>query len=34
VLEAASLDGAGPVRRFWVITFPLLTPTIFFLCMI
>lgn len=31
VLEAASLDGAGPVKRFWLITFPLLSPTIFFL---
>ncbi len=31
VLEAASLDGAGPIRRFWKITFPLLSPTIFFL---
>ncbi len=31
VLEAASLDGAGPIKRFWLITFPLLSPTIFFL---
>lgn len=31
VLEAASLDGATPFRRFWHITFPLLNPTIFFL---
>ncbi len=30
-LEAASIDGAGPVRRFWIITFPLLSPTTFFL---
>jgi sn-glycerol 3-phosphate transport system permease protein len=27
VLEAAALDGAGPWRRFWHITFPLLRPT-------
>src|SRR5207245_10963289 len=25
VLEAASVDGAGPVRRFFAITFPLLS---------
>jgi sn-glycerol 3-phosphate transport system permease protein len=31
VLEAASLDGAGGWRRFWRITFPLLSPTTFFL---
>ena len=31
LLEAASLDGAGPVRRFWTIVFPLLAPTTFFL---
>ena len=31
MLEAASLDGAGPVRRFWDVTFPLLAPTTFFL---
>ncbi|MEO0530344.1 MAG: sugar ABC transporter permease [Planctomycetota bacterium] len=28
--EAARLDGAGPVRRLWSITLPLLTPVIFF----
>lgn len=31
VLEAASLDGAGPWRRFWRMVLPLLTPTILFL---
>jgi multiple sugar transport system permease protein len=25
--EAASIDGAGPVRSFWAITLPLLTPS-------
>jgi multiple sugar transport system permease protein len=28
--EAAAVDGAGPLRRFWSITLPLLTPIIFF----
>lgn len=28
--EAAAIDGAGPVQRFFKITVPLLTPTIFF----
>jgi ABC-type sugar transport system permease subunit len=27
VLEAAALDGAGPWRRFWRISWPLLRPT-------
>lgn len=31
LLEAAALDGAGPFRRFWHITFPLLSPITFFL---
>ncbi len=28
--EAATTDGAGPIRRFWHITLPLLTPIVFF----
>jgi ABC-type sugar transport system permease subunit/ABC-type glycerol-3-phosphate transport system substrate-binding protein len=28
--EVAVLDGAGPWTRFWSVTFPFLTPTIFF----
>jgi sn-glycerol 3-phosphate transport system permease protein len=31
VLEAASVDGAGPVRRFTRITFPLVSPITFYL---
>jgi sn-glycerol 3-phosphate transport system permease protein len=34
LIEAAAIDGAGPVRRFWTIVFPLLTPTTFFLLVI
>jgi multiple sugar transport system permease protein len=30
LLEAAALDGAGPWRRFWHVTVPILTPVIFF----
>lgn len=30
LLEAASIDGAGSLRRFFIITLPLLTPTILF----
>ena len=32
--EAAAIDGAGPVRRFFDITFPLLSPTTFFLMVV
>lgn len=31
LLEAAAIDGAGPVRRFLTVTLPLLGPTVFFL---
>lgn len=34
VYEAAAIDGASPVRRFWTITFPLLSPTAFFLLVV
>ncbi len=34
LIEAASMDGAGPWRRFWTVQFPLLTPTTFFLLVI
>ena len=34
VFEAAAIDGARPVRRFWTVTFPLLSPTIFFLLVV
>lgn len=34
LLEAAALDGAGPIRRFWTISFPLLSPTTFFLLVV
>jgi len=34
VIEAAAIDGARPVRRFWTIIFPLLSPTIFFLIVV
>jgi multiple sugar transport system permease protein len=30
LLDAASVDGAGPVRRFWHVTLPMLTPQLFF----
>ena len=34
LIEAAAIDGARPLRRFWTIVFPLLTPTTFFLLVI
>jgi sn-glycerol 3-phosphate transport system permease protein len=34
LIEAAAIDGAGPVRRFWTIVFPLLSPTAFFLLVV
>ena len=34
LIEASSIDGAGPVKRFWTIIFPLITPTAFFLLVV
>jgi sn-glycerol 3-phosphate transport system permease protein len=34
VIEASAIDGATPMRRFWTIIFPLLSPTTFFLLVI
>jgi sn-glycerol 3-phosphate transport system permease protein len=34
VLEAASVDGAGPIRRFRSIVFPLLSPITFYLVVV
>jgi len=34
LIEAAAIDGAGPVRRFWTVIFPLLSPTTFFLMVV
>ncbi|MCL2782429.1 MAG: sugar ABC transporter permease [Propionibacteriaceae bacterium] len=34
IQEAATVDGAGRWRRFWHITFPLLTPSTFFVVVI
>jgi sn-glycerol 3-phosphate transport system permease protein len=31
LIEAAAIDGAGPIRRFFTVTLPLLSPTVFFL---
>ena len=30
-IEAAAIDGASPWMRFWTISFPMLSPTVFFL---
>ena len=34
LIEAAAIDGAGPVKRFFTISLPLLSPTTFFLFII
>ncbi len=34
LIEAAAIDGARPLRRFWTIVFPLLSPTTFFLIVV
>ena len=34
LIEASAIDGASPVRRFWTIIFPLLSPTTFFLLVV
>jgi len=34
LIEAAAIDGAGPVRRLFTIVLPLLTPTLFFLLVV
>ena len=34
LIEAAAIDGAGPVKRFFTIIFPLLSPTTFFLVVV
>ncbi|KIX12060.1 sn-glycerol-3-phosphate ABC transporter permease UgpA [Dethiosulfatarculus sandiegensis] len=34
LIESAAIDGAGPLKRFWSIIFPLLSPTTFFLVVV
>ena len=34
LIEAAAIDGAGQMRRFWTVVFPLLSPTTFFLLVV
>ena len=34
MIEAAALDGSGPLKRFWTIIFPLISPVTFFLLVI
>ena len=34
VLEAASIDGTGPVRTLWSVKLPLISPTVFFAAVI
>ena len=34
MIEAAALDGSGPIKRFWTIIFPLISPVTFFLLVV
>ena len=34
LIEASAIDGAGPLKRFWTIIFPLISPTTFFLLVV
>jgi sn-glycerol 3-phosphate transport system permease protein len=34
ILEAAEIDGAGPIRRFYLISLPMIAPTLFFLVVV
>jgi len=34
LIEAAAIDAASPLKRFWTIIFPLITPTTFFLLVV
>lgn len=34
LIEAAAIDGAGPIRRLWTVALPLLSPTAFYLLVI
>lgn len=34
ILESAAMDGAGPIRRFFAISMPMIAPTLFFLVVI
>ena len=34
MIEAAALDGSGPIKRVWTIIFPLISPVTFFLLVI
>ncbi len=34
LIEAAAIDGASPLRRFWTVVFPLLSPVTFFLLVV